>query len=87
MKLAQSRITQQGRVSIPAEVRRRLGVVPGSVIDWEMEGEKIVVRRACKFSSLAIHRAVFGDEAPRSVTVEDMDRAIGERLKDKHARR
>ncbi len=86
MKLATSRITQQGQISIPAEVRRRLGLVPGSVIEWDAEGENIVVRRAGKFSSLDIHRAVFG-EPPTPQTVEDMDAAIAAHLKEKHARR
>jgi AbrB family looped-hinge helix DNA binding protein len=33
-KIAESRVTAQGQISIPAEVRRRLGVGPGSVIEW-----------------------------------------------------
>lgn len=86
MKLATSRITQQGQISIPAEVRRRLGLVPGSIIEWNSEGESIVVRRAGKFSSLDIHRAIFV-ETPPPKTIEDMDDAIGSHLVEKYARR
>ena len=86
MKLATSRITKQGQISIPAAVRRRLGLVPGSVLEWESEGENVVVRRAGKFSSLDIHRAVFGDRAPEPKTLDEMDQAIGEYLREKHAR-
>ena len=31
MTIARSKLTAQGQISVPAEVRRRLGVVPGSV--------------------------------------------------------
>lgn len=86
MKLATSRITQQGQISIPAEVRKRLGLVPGAVIEWEVEGDNVVVRRAVKYSSLDIHQAVFGD-VPARVSVEDMDAAIAAHLTAKHARR
>jgi AbrB family looped-hinge helix DNA binding protein len=55
MALAPSRITAQGRVSVPAEVRRRLGVGPGSVLEWDEDGENIVVRRSGKYTSEDIH--------------------------------
>lgn len=87
MKLATSRVTRQGQISVPAEVRRRLGLVPGSVIEWEAEGDAIVVRRGGKFSSLDIHRAVFGDEPPVPVTLEEMDAAIAAQVSARHARR
>ncbi len=87
MKLATSRITQQGQISVPAEVRKRLGLVPGAVIEWEVEGDYIVVRRAVKYSSLDIHQAVFGDRKAAPVSVEDMDAAIVTHLSEKHARR
>jgi len=87
MKFASSRITKQGQISVPVEVRRRLELVPGSVIEWDIEGDTIVVRRGGKFSSLDIHRAVFGDKPPSPVTTEEMDTAIEAHLSDKHARR
>ena len=36
---------------VPAEVRRRLGVGPGSVLEWDQDGAAIVVRRAARFTS------------------------------------
>ncbi|MGE0799175.1 MAG: AbrB/MazE/SpoVT family DNA-binding domain-containing protein [Lautropia sp.] len=35
MAIAQSKLTAQEQVSIPAEVRKRLGVGPGSVLEWD----------------------------------------------------
>jgi AbrB family looped-hinge helix DNA binding protein len=49
MVLAHSKITARGQISVPANIRKRLGIGPGSVIEWSEEGEKLVVRRAGKF--------------------------------------
>jgi AbrB family looped-hinge helix DNA binding protein len=41
MAIAQSRLTAQGQISVPAAVRRKLGVGPASTLEWHEEGEKI----------------------------------------------
>ncbi len=46
MAIAHSKLTAQGQISVPMDVRRKLGISPGSVLEWEEEGGKIVVRRA-----------------------------------------
>jgi len=35
MVLAESKLTAQGQISVPAEVRRKLGLGPGSVLEWD----------------------------------------------------
>jgi len=65
MALARSKVTARNQVSVPEDVRRKLGVGPGSVLEWEEEGEKIVVRRAGTFTSEDIHRAIFGARKPK----------------------
>jgi antitoxin PrlF len=86
MAIAKSRITAQGQVSVPAEVRRRLGAGPGSVLEWDEADGAIVVRRKGKYSSIDIHRALFPDGPPESRTVDDMNRGIGEYMRRRHAR-
>jgi antitoxin PrlF len=44
MAIARSKVTAQGQISVPAEVRRKLGVGPGSVLEWDEQGAEIVVR-------------------------------------------
>jgi AbrB family looped-hinge helix DNA binding protein len=44
--LAQSKVTAQGQISVPVEVRRKLGIGPGSVLEWDEEGDAVVVRKA-----------------------------------------
>ena len=65
MALAQSKVTAQGQISVPAGVRRRLGVGPGSVLEWDEEGENIVVRRLARLTSEDIHQAVFPRQEPQ----------------------
>jgi len=86
MKLAQSRVTTQGQVSVPAEVRRRLGIAPGSAIEWDAEGERIVVRRAGRHTSADIHHALF-PEAPRPRSLEELEEGIRSHIRQRHARR
>lgn len=86
MKLAESRITRQGQISVPAEVRRRLGVQPGSVIEWDVEGDTIVVRRAGRNTSEDLHRMLFA-KAPERRALDAIDQGIREHMRRKHARR
>ena len=86
MAIAQSKVTAQGQISVPVEVRKRLGIGPGSVLEWDEEGGKIVVRRAGKFSSEDIHRALFPKGVPKPQTLEDLKEGIGEYIRERHAR-
>lgn len=87
MKLAQSRITTQGQVSVPAEVRRRLGLAPGSVIEWDAEGDAIVVRRAQRFSSEEIHLALFPEGASERRSHAELKAGPAKCARERHARR
>jgi antitoxin PrlF len=87
MALARSKVTAQGQISVPAEVRRRLGIGPGSVLEWSEEGEKIVVRRSARYSSEDIHRALFPQRAPTSRTLVELKQGIRRHVRERHARR
>ena len=87
MPIARSRVTAQGQVSVPAEVRRKLGIGPGSLLEWNEEGNAVVVRRSGRYSSVDIHQAVFGPEdlTPRSVA--ELKEGIRKHVRARHARR
>jgi antitoxin PrlF len=87
MALGRSKVTAQGQISVPAEVRRKLGIGPGSVLDWEEEGDAVVVRKAGRFSSEEIHRAIFPKRSPDRKKLEDFDKGVLRHMKAKHARR
>ena len=87
MALAYSRVTAQGQISVPAGIRRKLGIGPGSVLEWDEDGGKIVVRRSARFTSEDIHRALFPQGPPEARTVAEMDEGIRQGLRERHARR
>ena len=87
MALAHSKLTAQGQISVPAKVRQRLGVGPGSVLEWDEEDERIVVRRAGHFTSEEVHRAVFPKGTPKAKGIEQLDEGIRRYVKERHARR
>ena len=85
MKLCTSRVTAQGQVSVPAEIRRRLGLGPGTVLEWEIQDDAVIVRRAGRFSSLDVHQALFG-LAPDRRSFKELKQGIADRMKRRHAR-
>jgi len=86
MSSSQSRLTSQGQISVPAEVRRQLGLGPGSVIEWEERDGEYVVRRVGGHSSAEIHAALFGAKAPRRRAAQDVKAGIRQYIRRKHAR-
>jgi len=84
--IAQSKLTAQGQISVPAEVRRKLGIGPGSVLEWNEEGGRVVVRRAGRYSSEDVHRALFPEGAPKSRSVAQMKAGVRRYVKKRHAR-
>jgi antitoxin PrlF len=87
MAIARSKLTAQGQISVPADVRRKLGVGPGSVLEWEEDGNQIVVRRAGRFSSEDIHRALFGAHPPERRTPAEMREGIRRYMRTRYAGR
>jgi len=85
--IAISKLSAQGQVSVPAEVRRRLGVGPGSFLEWEEDGERIVVRRAGRHTSEDLNRALFPDGLPQPRTLSELEEGVARYVKRRHARR
>ena len=85
MALAQSKLTTQGQISIPVEVRRRLGIGPGSVLEWDDDNGTIVVRKAGRYSSEQISRELFPD-APKPRSTGDLKDGIRRHMRKRYAR-
>jgi antitoxin PrlF len=86
MALARSKVTAQGQISVPAEVRRRLGVGPGSVLEWDEEDGRIVVRRYGKYTSEDIHKRLFPNGPPKRRTLKELKDGIRQYIREQHAR-
>ena len=86
MAIAQSRLTAQNQISVPAESRKKLGVGPGSVLEWDEENNQVVVRRAGRYSSEQVHDALFPEGGPRKSSGDVKD-GIRKYIRKQHARR
>ncbi len=86
MAIAHSKLTAQGQISVPATVRRKLGIGPGSVLEWDEDGEQVVVRRAGRFTSEDVHRSLFAT-SPRPRTVTELKEGVRRHIKRRHASR
>jgi AbrB family looped-hinge helix DNA binding protein len=86
MALAHSKLTAQGQISVPANIRRKLGVGPGSILEWDEEGEHVVVRRAGRYTSEDVHRSVFRTP-PRPRTLGDLKEGVRQYVKKRRASR
>ena len=86
MTIAHSKLTTQGQISVPVEVRRRLGIGPGSILEWDDDGGQIVVRRVGRYTSEDIHKVLFL-KPPKPRTLEEMKEGIRRYMKGRYARR
>jgi AbrB family looped-hinge helix DNA binding protein len=79
-----SKITAQGQTSVPADIRKTLGVGPGSTIEWVEEGGRVTVRRAGGYTFDDIHKVLFPDGPPKKPV--DVKAAIAKYARERYAR-
>ncbi len=82
----QSKLTSQGQVSVPAAVRRQLGLGPGATLEWVEENGRIIVRRAVHHDSAAVHDALFPEGAPRRQSLSQLKQGVSLAVRKRHAR-
>jgi AbrB family looped-hinge helix DNA binding protein len=80
-----SKLTSQGQVSVPSEVRKRLGLGPGSALEWHAADGAYVVRRAGRVGTEQIRAALF-DAPPEPRTLDELREGLREHVRRKHAR-
>jgi AbrB family looped-hinge helix DNA binding protein len=86
MARGHSKLTTQGQVSVPAPIRRKLGLGPGAVLEWDADGDEVIVRRIGRFSSEDVHRALFSSP-PKPKSLADLKAGLGREIKRRHAKR
>lgn len=79
MKLIFSTLTAKGRITIPLEVRRRLGITPHDKVAFIFEGEQV---RLAKIGSVVEYTANIFKTNKTALTAEELreeaERAIAE---------
>lgn len=86
MAIAHSKLTAQGQISVPAEVRRKLGIGPGSVLEWDDDGEQVVVRRVGRYTSEDVHRSLF-PTPPKPRTLAELKEGVRRYIRRRRASR
>ncbi len=77
-----STLTSKGQITIPQDVRETLQVDSGDKLSWDIQEDGSVVVRKARRRTVAQLAGLLG-KPKRAATVEEMDAAIGRRMKEK----
>jgi len=77
-------LTSKGQITLPKEIRDRLGLDAGSVLDFQILEDNTITARPVKPDARRIRGLL---KSPHAVplTVEQMDEGIAQHLREKHA--
>lgn len=85
--MATSMLKAEGQVTLPQEIRDRLGVREGDVLEFWLDEESRIVLRPASRDPLGRLPGLLRDLAPeRPVSIEEMDEAIRRRTVKKHGK-
>ena len=79
-------LTSKGQVTLPKELRDRLGLDAGTLLDFEIQADDTIRVRAVRPDARRI-RGLLKSPHAAVLTVDQMDAGIAEHLKRKHAAR
>lgn len=79
-------LTSKGQITLPKEIRDRLGLDAGTLLDFAVLPDNTITARAVKADAKRV-RGILASPHSEPLTVEQMDEKIGEHLRDKHVRR
>ena len=71
-------ITSKGQLTLPKEVRSRLGVAAGDQVEFRIESDGVITVLPAKGGAAHLFGLLRNADAD-TVTIEDMDRAIADR--------
>ena len=79
-------VTSKGQITIPKDVRERLGLEAGDRVVFVVQSDRDVVLKPAKTDVRELHGMLYRKgRPPRSI--EEMDEGIARSLAEKHARR
>jgi antitoxin PrlF len=77
-------LTSKGQITLPKEIRDRLGLDAGSMLDFQILADNTITARPVKADARRI-RGLLKSPHATPPTVEQMDEAVSKLLRDKHA--
>lgn len=72
MEMSIAKVTSQGQITIPVDIRRRLGVQPGGKVVFIQEGDRVMIANAT-VEAFEQMRQAFAPEAERLGLKEEQD--------------
>lgn len=77
-------LTSKGQITLPKEIRERLGLDAGAMLDFQILENNTITARQVKPDARRIRGLL---KSPHAVppTVEQMDEAVAEHLQNRHA--
>ena len=77
-------LTTKGQITLPKEIRDRLGLDAGAMLDFQVLPDNTITARAVRPDARRI-RGLLKSPHAGPLTVEQMDESIARHLRDKHA--
>jgi antitoxin PrlF len=77
-------LTSKGQITLPKEIRDRLGLDAGSMLDFQVLEDNTITARQVKPDARRI-RGLLKSPHATPLTVVQMDEAVSKHLRDKHA--
>ena len=77
-------LTSKGQITLPKEIRDRLGLEAGSMLDFQLLPDNTITARTVKPDARRI-RGLLKSPHAGPLTVEQMDEDIAKHLREKHA--
>jgi AbrB family looped-hinge helix DNA binding protein len=84
--MASATVTSKGQITIPKDVRERLGLEAGDRVVFVVQSDRDVVLKPAKTDIRELHGMLYR-KGRRPRTLEEMDEGIALSLADKHLRR
>jgi antitoxin PrlF len=80
-------MTTRGRVTLPKKLREALGLKAGSVVDFELDGGRIILHKRAPTETLASWRGRYQGKLVAATVDETMELLRGDRLASVEASR
>jgi len=77
-------LTSKGQITLPKEIRDRLGLDAGALLDFQILEDNTITARQVKPDARRI-RGLLTSPHATALTVEQMDEAISKHLRDGHS--
>ena len=76
-------LTTKGQVTLPKAIRDQLGLDAGSVLDFDLLPDRTITVKPVKPDARRL-RGLLKSPFTRALSVQEMDEAVSEHLRDKH---